>query len=237
MSGNDAVDVTQRLYGCIPENYRVYDQEQGQPLLALVQVIAEQVANLRQNLDDLWDDFFIETCQDWVVPYIGALVGTNLLANPVGRSNRLEVRYTVLWRRSKGTVAMIEALANEISGWSADIAEFFRALGWSQNMNHLRLDRALTPDVRDPYVLSLLGRANDPFAHAADFKPANDLDQARTTQRSPVIGRAGWGTPGRYQIKNIGLFMRRLAVFAVHGATPAATDPGGGTTGRCVFHL
>jgi hypothetical protein len=226
MSRNDAEDFTQRLYARIPENYRVYDQEQGLPLLALVQVIAEQVANLRQNLDDLWDDFFIETCQDWVVPYIGALVGTNPLANPVGRSNRLEVRDTVLWRRSKGTVAMLGALASEISGWSANITEFFRSLGWSQNMNQLRLERPLTVDVRDPYLLSLLGSANDSFAHAADFKPANDLDQACTTQRSPVIGRAGWGTPNRYQIKNLGFFMRRLAVFAVHGVTPAAADPG-----------
>jgi hypothetical protein len=226
VSRNDAEDFARRLYARIPENYRVYDQEQGQPLLALVQVIAEQVANLRQNLDGLWDDFFIETCQDWIVPYIGALVGTNLLANPVGRSNRLEVRDTVFWRRSKGTAAMLDALANEISGWSADIAEFFRSLGWSQNMNHLRLDRPLTADLRDPYRLSLLGRSNDPFAHAADFKPANDLDQACATQRSPTIGRAGWATPGRYQIKNLGFFMRRLAAFAVHGATPAAVDPG-----------
>jgi hypothetical protein len=226
MSRNDAEDFAQRLYARIPQNYRVYDQEQGQPLLALIEVIGEQVANLRQNLDDLWDDFFIETCEDWVVPYIGALVGTNLLSNPVGRSNRLEVRDTVLWRRSKGTVAMLAALANEISGWSADIAEFFRSLGWSQNMNHLRLDRSLTVDLRDPYALSLLGRADDPFAHAIDLKPANDLDQARDTRRLPASGRSRWGTPGRYQIGNLGFFVRRLAAFAVRGATPAAVDPG-----------
>src|SRR6516164_7204361 len=85
MSRNDAEDFTQRLYARIPENYRVYDQEQGQPLLALVQVVAEQVANLRQNLDDLWDDFFIETCEDWVVPYIGALVRRSRRVLPFGR--------------------------------------------------------------------------------------------------------------------------------------------------------
>ena len=235
MSRNDAEDFTQRLYARIPENYRVYDQEQGQPLLALVQVVAEQVANLRQNLDDLWDDFFIETCEDWVVPYIGALVGTHLLDNPVERSNRLEVRDTVLWRRSKGTVAMLRALANEISGWSADLAEFFRSVGWSQNVNFVRLDRPLTADVRDPYLLSRLGFADDFLAHAADFKPANDLDQARTTQHSPAIGRAAWGTPGRYQIKNLGFFMRRLATFPVRGVTPAAGDPGVPTPPRAAF--
>jgi hypothetical protein len=226
MTRNDADDFTERLYARIPENYRVYDLEQGLPLRALVRVIAEQVANLRQNLDELWDDIFIETCQDWIVPYIGALVGTNLLAHPVARSNRLEVRDTVQWRRSKGTAAMLAALGRETSGWSADIAEFQRSLGWSQNMNHLRMDRSLTADLRDPYRLSLMGRASDPFAHAADIRPANDLDQARITSASLAMSRAGWGTPGRYQIKNVGFFVRRLMSFQVNGATPAAAEPG-----------
>ena len=66
---------------------------------------ANRSANLRQDLDALWDNFFIETCDDWVVPYIGALVGTNLLQQPVGQSNRLDVWNTVIWRRSKGTPA------------------------------------------------------------------------------------------------------------------------------------
>src|SRR6202044_3569437 len=79
MSRNDAQDFAQRLYARIPAHYRAYDVERGLPLLALVTVVAEQAANLRQDLDSLWDDFFIETCADWAVPYIGALVGTNLL--------------------------------------------------------------------------------------------------------------------------------------------------------------
>ena len=107
MSRNDAQDFAQRLYARIPGNYRAYDAERGQPLLALITVVGAQVANLRQDLDALWDDFFIETCDDWVVPYIGALVGTNLLQQPVGQSNRLDVWNTVLWRRSKGTPQML----------------------------------------------------------------------------------------------------------------------------------
>lgn len=226
MIRNDAEDFAQRLYARVPSNYRVYDAEQGLPLLALLRVVGEQAANLRQDLDALWDNFFIETCQDWAVPYIGALVGTNLLANPIGRGNRLEVRDTVVWRRSKGTPAMLRALANEISGWPTDFTEFFHSLGWAQNLNHVRLDRQLTADLRDPSRLSLLGHADDPFAHAANFDPARDLDQPRITSRSLGIGRAAWGTPGRHQIKNLGLFVRRLRVFPVRGATPAAVDPG-----------
>jgi hypothetical protein len=224
MSRNDARDFAQRLYARIPANYRAYDVDRGQPLLALITVVAAQVANVRQNLDSLWDDFFIETCQDWAVPYLGALVGTNLLQMPVGQSNRLDVWNTVLWRRSKGTPAMLEALAQSISGWPADLTEFFQALGWSQNMNHVRLDRPLNPDLREPARLRLLGSALDPLAHAADFKPAGPMDQPRTVNGVGPV--AAWGTPGRYQIKNLGLFARRLASFPVRGASASAAAPG-----------
>ena len=120
MSRNDAIDFAERLYARVPAHYRVYDAEQGRPLQALLRVIAEQVATVRQNLDDLWDDFFIETCDDWVVPYIGALVGTNLLAHPVGQSNRLDVWNTAIWRRSKGTPRMLGALAQALTELSGD---------------------------------------------------------------------------------------------------------------------
>ena len=227
MSRNDAADFTKRLYARVPAHYRAYDAdpEQGFALLALLRVVAEQVANVRQDLDALWDNFFIETCDEWAVPYIGALVGANLLAQPVAQSNRLEVYNTVLWRRSKGTPAMLRSLAQAISGWPTDLAEFFQALGWSQNMNHLRLGNPLTPDLRDVYQLSLLGRAADAFAHAADIKPARPLDAPRVTPDALGIGRVAYNTQGRYQIKNLGFFVRRLQTFALKGVTPAALPP------------
>lgn len=86
MSRNDAESFAQRLYGRVPNHYRAYDDGLGQPLLALLRVVGEQAANLRQDLDDLWDNFFIETCDDWVVPYLGALTGTNLLPQTVARA-------------------------------------------------------------------------------------------------------------------------------------------------------
>lgn len=227
MSRNQAEDFAQRLYFRIPGHYRVYDAERGQPLLALLRVVGAQMANVRQDLDYLWDNFFIETCDDWVVPYIGALVGANLLQQPVGQSNRLDVWNTVIWRRSKGTPQMLQALSNAISGWPADLAEFFLSLGWSQNLNHVRLNRPLTPDLHDPSQLGLLGQANDPFAHAADFKPSRPLDGARVSISSLGLDIPAWGTPGRYQINNLGIFVRRLKTFPVRGATPAGATPGG----------
>ena len=241
MSRNDAQDFARRLYGRIPSQYRVYDADRGQPLLALLKVISAQAANLRQDLDALWDNFFIETCDDWVVPYIGALVGTNFLQHPIGQSNRLEVWNTVLWRRTKGAPQMLQWTSQAISQWPTDIAEFFSALGWSQNLNHVRLDRTLTPDLRDPSRLDLLGRAADPFAHAVDFKPARALDQPRLPTNSLGVGIAAWGTPGRHQIKNLGVFVRRLQTFPVKAVTPTAAALGiatpAGATMRADFAI
>src|SRR4030095_4808406 len=50
-------------------------KRQRGPLNALLSLIAEQAAVLEDNLDQLYDDLFIETCAEWVVPYIGDLVG------------------------------------------------------------------------------------------------------------------------------------------------------------------
>jgi hypothetical protein len=206
MSHNDAVDFAQRLYARVPANYRAYDADQGLPLYALLTVVGEQAANIRADLDSLWDNFFIETCQDWVVPYLGALAGTNLLLKPVGESSRLDVWNTVQWRRSKGTPQMLQSLAQAISGWPASMSEFFLALGWSQNMNHVRVDQPLTPNLRRPGL----------SAHAADFHPAPELAEPR----------GAWDSPGRYNVKNAGFFVSRLQMFPVSGVTPAASAPG-----------
>src|SRR5262249_22221010 len=51
------------------------DKQQRGPLKSLIEVIAQQVAVLEEDLDRAYDDQFIETCVEWVVPYIGDLVG------------------------------------------------------------------------------------------------------------------------------------------------------------------
>jgi hypothetical protein len=225
MSRNDAAELAARLYARVPGHYRVSDAEQGYPLRALLAVVGEQVSALRTNLDDLWDDFFIETCDERIVPYLGALVGTKLLQRPVGQSNRLDVWNTVAWRRSKGTPRMLGELARSISGWPAEVDEFFGSLAWSEHLRHVRTARTLTADLKDEARLALLGTARDPFAHAADLRPAAPLDSARVTAASLGVPVAAFGTHGRYAIDRLGVFVDRLAVHPIRGATPAPEIP------------
>ena len=75
----------------------------GGPLRALLSIVAEQAAVLEDNLDQLYDDLFIETCADWVVPYIGDLVGARgIFVFPGARfSQRAFVANTMTYRRRK----------------------------------------------------------------------------------------------------------------------------------------
>ena len=57
-----------RLYGLLPAVHRTRDADQGEPLKQLLGVIAEQIAILEEDIDQLYDNQFIETCAEWVIP-------------------------------------------------------------------------------------------------------------------------------------------------------------------------
>ena len=73
----------ERLYELLPAVYRVRDGEamaQSPGVLrALLEVIASAVEVLEEDLAQLYDDQFVETCASWVAPYIGDLIGYRTL--------------------------------------------------------------------------------------------------------------------------------------------------------------
>lgn len=188
----------QRLYGLLPALYRLRDAEHGEGLKALVEVIAAQVAVLADNLEQLYDDQFIETCAPWVVPYIGDVIGHRAVhgvAPKVG-SARAEVAHTIGFRRRKGTAAVLEQLARDVTGWPARVVEFFQQLGTTQYMNHVRPDHWYTPNLRQAQVLEHL---HTPFGQAA-----HTVEVRRITSRQ-----------GRYNLPNLGIFLWRLRPYGL----------------------
>jgi hypothetical protein len=117
----------QKLYELLPAIYRIRDAQESEPLKALLAVIADQFGILQEDLAQLYDDQFIETSTEWVVPYIGDLIGYRALHNVVPKivSQRAEVAHTIGFRRRKGTAAMLEQLARDVTGWNARAVEFF----------------------------------------------------------------------------------------------------------------
>ncbi len=184
----------QKLYQLLPVAYRARDADQGGQLEALLSAIAEQIAVLKESLDQLYDDQFIETCADWVVPYIGDLVGTRGL-HPVAPkilSGRAEVANTIAYRRRKGTAAMLEQLARDVTGWDARVVEFFQWLATTQFMNHIRPGNFYSPTLRDWELIEYLNTPFDTASHTADVRH---------------IATAH----GRYNIPNVGIFLWRIA--------------------------
>ena len=174
-----------RLYDLVPVVYRLRDAAQGYPLRAWLRVIAEQVTLVEADIAGLYENWFIETCQDWVVPYIGSLVGFRTVQD-AGEPNaggsreartrnrilypRADVANTLRFRRRKGTLSALEELAAEVSGWPAHAVEWQRSLGVTQNLSYLRLNRGRTLDLRDGDALDELGHAFDESAHTVDIR-------------------------------------------------------------------
>jgi hypothetical protein len=160
------------LYELLPAFHRTRDQETGGALQALIDAVAQQVALLEEGLDQLYDDQFIETCADWVAPYIGDLVGHRPLHGVTAgvSSPRAEVADTIRLRRGKGTAATLETLARDVTGWGACVVEHYRTLAATQYLNHLRPSPPAFADLRRAEPLERLGGAFDGFAHTAELR-------------------------------------------------------------------
>lgn len=202
-----------RLYKLLPTIHRQRDAEQGFLLQALLSVIAEQVNVVEADIAQLYENWFIETCQDWVVPYIGDLLGYrvvheagepgDVLTTEERLRNKIliprrDVANTIHDRRRKGTLKLLEELARDVAGWPALAVEFYTLLGWLQNINALHPQRGRTLDVRNGEALDRLNGPFDESAHTVDVRRI-------ISQRSV----------GRYNIPSVGLFVWRLKVYSV----------------------
>ena len=194
-------------YELVPVFHRIRDAEQGYPMRALLEVVEEELRRLDEDIDGLYDNWFIETCEEWVVPYLGDLLGVQGLQPVPGgvASQRGLVANTIRYRRRKGTAAMLEQLARDVTGWPARVVEYFQLLGPTTNLNHVRLSYGRTTDLREADRLALLETPFDTAAHTAEVRHID-------------VGR------GRYNIPDVGLHLWRLAAYPVVGVDARAID-------------
>jgi hypothetical protein len=209
--------VQDHLYKLLPTVYRLRDADRGQSLQALLAVLEGERQLLEEDIRALYENWFIETCDEWVVPYLGDLLGVRNL-HPLKNaafSQRAYVANTLGYRRRKGTATMLEQLAHDVTGWPAKAVEFFQLLGTTQYLNHVRSEKGGTVDLRDSYRLERIGDPFDQTAHTADVR---HIDNGR----------------GRFNIPNIGLFLWRVQNYPIERGTAfALASP---TDGRYTFH-
>jgi hypothetical protein len=203
----------QLLYDLLPAVYRTRDAERGYPLRDLVEILASQAEVIERDIARLYDSHFIETCAPSLVPYIGDLIGVRSLP-PLGRNGRAEVANTIRFRRRKGTASVLEDLARDVTGWSSHVVEFFELLPTTQWMNHLRLHRPRTPDLRNADALDHVNRAFDTAAHTVDVRH--------------IASRRG-----KHNIPSVGLYLFRIGAFPLQLIEP--TPVGDPADARYVF--
>ncbi len=200
----------ERLYQLLPAIHRLRDAEQGQPLRALLAVIEDELTALEADTARLYDNWFIETCDEFMVPYIGDLVGARPI-RPVpsaGVSMRAWVANTLAYRRRKGTALVLEQLARDVTGWPAAAVEFFQRLATTQHMNHVRRAPMATAGLRDAARAELAQASSgafEPFAHTLEVRNADT---------------AG----GRFNIPNVGIFLWRLLAQLLGQGVPGEAD-------------
>jgi hypothetical protein len=207
-----------RLYNLLPVIHRQRDEAQGGPLRAVLEIITEQVNLVEDDIGQLYENWFIETCEDWAVPYLAELIGyRNVqtagtpgdIATPQGQQRnkilipRREVANTIRYRQRKGTLALLELLANDVANWPARSVEFYKLLGWTQHLNHRRPLQGRTVDLRNGNALDRLNSPFDELAHTIDVRRIQSAHGQ-----------------GRYNLPNVGVFIFRLKAYSVT-RTPA----------------
>jgi len=179
------------------------------PLQSLLGVVSEQFASVEYDLNQLYNDQFIETCAQWVIPYIGDLIGYQSVAGiaPAIDNPRAEVAETISLRRRKGTILVIEQLARDVTGWGAHAVEQFQVLADTQYMKHIRPKNYYAPNLRNWKSCTYMDTGFDQTAHKVDVhKIATGL--------------------GQYNIQNIAIFLWSLSAASITSSplTEASTN-------------
>lgn len=201
-SPNPQPDAGNRLYDLLPVIYRLRDAERGYPLRGLLDIIAEQVGVIEADIDQQYDNWFIETAADWVVPYIGDLVGYVPVSPgedgappPEARilTPRADVANTIAFRQRRGTVSVLDDLAAAVARWPSQAIEYFRLLAWTQNLNFPQTEgaRARLVSLASASRLDLIDSPFDPFARTVDVRR---ISSNRTQGRFniPHVGEVVW---------------------------------------------
>ncbi|MEV0319774.1 hypothetical protein ACIBKX_16745 [Streptomyces sp. NPDC050658] len=141
-----------RVARWLPPALRDAADADGPRLLdALLAAVDRQRLLLSDDIQRAYDDLFVDSCADWAVPYIGALLGLGPDAE------RLEVAHAVALRRRKGTPAALEDFAFAVTGLIARVGEGWQTTLWAQRLGHPPPPRTAALDLRDRASLSRIG--------------------------------------------------------------------------------
>ena len=229
-----------RLWQLLPAIYRTLDAgptpDAAGPLRELVDRIGNQAAVVRRSIDRLLENQSIETCDDWVIPYIGDLVTTRLVACLDAASQRTDVAKTIYYRRRTGTVGVLEELAADIALRDARVVEFFRRLGRTRHQFDppisYQIENPITGpvgftgeslEIAEGLIGAYSGTPTGGFADLRNAYAASNTGTAFDEYSYTADLRRGSQTLGWYNIRHLGVFLWWLQAFPISAATPVSS--------------
>ena len=200
------------LYELLPAHIRAQDEKYEGPLQNMFAIIGRQAALLEQDIGmRMYDDCFIETCQDGIVAYIGDLLGYERMPSVAidgrtasGRrlakilSPRREIANLIPYRRRKGTLWLLEELARDVAQWPARAVEFYRVLARTEHLDHLQPQRLAFAEIRTARKLESVGTPFDVLCRTGDVRRISSGESA-----------------GQRNIPSVGLFVFRTHRYSV----------------------
>lgn len=222
---------TDRLYKLLPELYRWRDESHSQSLRVFLALIEQELHVLETDTAAMYENWFIQTCEDWVVPYIAELLGIRNAAHgdQLPFTQRRRVANTLAYRRRSGTVSVLEQVMWDVTNWHVSACEFGQCLAITSHLRHRAPVTAGSVRVRDTLAAAQI---NDPLSrlgHTADIRRPNV--RALPTQAASAVGEECEPpsatdltrvnrVAGRYTANTIGLFFWRLRSYPITRGRP-----------------
>ncbi len=234
-------ELEERLYPRLRAIDRQRDQEVGEALRAVLRVMERELVLIEDDVAGLYENSFIETCEDWVVPYIGDLLGVRVLGDPphAGSHPRVQVAGALAYRHLKGTPLILERTIHDILGWSARVEEYSHFL---LRTPHMRFLRPAEGDPPQPGLRPLAGVTRSRTFDRSRDQPLADSpgrsDRPRPFARPEAFRTVDVRRIGShralYNLPNLAVFLWRIRSFEI-AASPAAKAPGSAKTGGAGF--
>lgn len=205
---------TERLYNLMPAIYRIRDADDGQTLRAFMAVLERIFANLEDDIDSLYEDWFIETCNERMVPLIADLLGVSGLLDlqHIQGTRRRQVANVTLYRKSSGSLSTLQDVAHDLTGWPVQVVDLAGLVAATQHVQHAGRRRGAQFDVRSSAT------AVGSIARGVDVRHI-----------VPYVGHGGLQS-GRvrngFNLNDVGVFFWRLQPYPVVESTPASLGPG-----------
>ena len=208
------------LYELLPAYVRYRDQVSfdGAPLRELMTALQAEYDALRADVDRLYDDWFVETCQDHLVPLLGDLLGVRGLDVPERwvPGQRTRVANALAYRRLKGTPSVLERVVRDVTGWPTVVVPLRERLARTRSLTHDEEGDPRTGalvDLRDRVALARRGGPFDRLARSV-----------RVSRRAGPVPTPG---PDRSaSLDGLGLFVWRVPVSRLRERSARALGDG-----------